>query len=91
MSGGRKGYIPVGIDLRLEFWETARTVLNLNGLNGYTVVADLGELPFKSGVFDVVWSFSVIQHTHRSRFISCINNIYRILRKNGYCFLRISE
>ena len=87
VSAGKKGYIPVGIDLRLEFCETARTVLNLNGLNGYTVVADLDELPFKEGVFDVVWSFSVIQHTHKDRFTSCINHIYRILKKNGYCLL----
>ncbi len=87
VGAGKKGYIPVGIDIRLEFCETARTVLNLNGLNGYTVVADLGELPFKEGVFNVVWSFSVIQHTHKDRFTSCVNHIYRILKKNGYCFL----
>ncbi|MEJ7827409.1 MAG: methyltransferase domain-containing protein [Segetibacter sp.] len=87
VGAGKKGYIPVGIDLRLEFCETAREVLYLNGLNGYTVVADLGELPFKEGVFDAVWSFSVIQHTHKTRFISCANHIYRILKKNGYCFL----
>lgn len=87
VSAGKKGYIPVGIDIRLEFCETARAVLNLNGLNGYTVVADLGELPFMDGVFDVVWSFSVIQHTHKDRFTSCINHIYRILKKNAYCFL----
>ncbi len=87
VGAGKKGYIPVGIDIRLEFCETARNVLNLNGLNGYSVVADLGELPFKEGVFDIVWSFSVIQHTHKDRFTSCINHVYRILKKNGYCFL----
>ncbi len=87
VSAGRKGYVPVGIDIRLEFCETARSVLNLNGLDGYTVVADLAELPFKEGVFDVVWSFSVIQHTHRDRLESCLNNIQRVLRRRGYCFL----
>lgn len=87
VASGRKGYIPVGIDIRLEFCETARQVLNLNGLNGYTVVADLGELPFKDGVFDAVWSFSVIQHTHYKRLISCLHHVKRILKHNGFCFL----
>jgi ubiquinone/menaquinone biosynthesis C-methylase UbiE/uncharacterized protein YbaR (Trm112 family) len=87
VAAGRKGYIPVGIDIRQEFCETARTVLNLNNLNGYTVVADLGELPFKEGVFDTVWSFSVIQHTHKRRLESCLNHVYRILKKGGFCFL----
>lgn len=87
VGAGRKGYIPVGIDIRLEFCETAREVLKLNGLNGYTVVADLGELPFKEGVFDAVWSFSVIQHTHYKRLTSCLNHIHRILQKGGFCFL----
>src|SRR5450755_2953130 len=33
----RKNYIPVGIDIRLEFCETARKVVQDNGGNGYTV------------------------------------------------------
>jgi SAM-dependent methyltransferase/uncharacterized protein YbaR (Trm112 family) len=87
VAAGKKGYVPVGIDIRLEFCETAREVLNLNGLNGYTVVADLGDLPFKEGIFDAVWSFSVIQHTHNKRLMSCLYHIKRILKKGSFCFL----
>lgn len=83
----RKNFIPVGIDLRLEFCETARKVVQDNGGNAYTVVADLQQLPFKNTVFDVVWSFSVIQHTHYKRLISCLEQIERILKTGGYCFL----
>jgi SAM-dependent methyltransferase/uncharacterized protein YbaR (Trm112 family) len=86
-AAARKNYIPVGIDLRLEFCETARRVVQDNGGNAYTVVADLQQLPFRNNVFDVVWSFSVIQHTHYNRLISCLGEIERILKAGGYCFL----
>jgi hypothetical protein len=87
VAASRKNFIPVGIDLRLEFCETARKVVQDNGGNAYTVVADLQHLPFQNNIFDVVWSFSVIQHTHYNRLISCLEQTERILKSNGYCFL----
>jgi len=86
-AAGKKNYIPIGCDLRLEFCETSRQVLTDHGLNGYTMVADLKDLPFKENIFDVVWSYSVIQHTHKDRLLNCITHIYRILRNGGYCCL----
>ena len=87
VAGAKKNYIPIGLDFRLEFCETARQVLKDNGFNGYTVVGDLKELPFREGVFSAVWSFSVIQHTHKDRLLSCINHIYRVLCKGGFSCL----
>ena len=84
VSGFKKGYIPIGIDIRLEFCKTAINTLHANNCFGYSLVADLQNLPFKDNIFDFVWSFSVIQHTHKSRMISCLNNINRILQKNGF-------
>src|SRR4051812_24822193 len=46
-GSARKNYIPIGIDLKLEFCKTAKTVLGDLQLNGYTMVADLSRLPFK--------------------------------------------
>jgi uncharacterized protein len=87
VAAANKDYIPVGIDIRLEFCETARKVLHANGKNGYSLVADLQNLPFLNNVFNVVWSFSVIQHTHLDRFTRCLSHIERILADNAYCFL----
>ncbi len=87
VAAANKDYIPVGIDIRLEFCETARQVLHANGKNGYSLVADLQNLPFLNNVFNVVWSFSVIQHTHLDRFTRCLSHIERILADNAYCFL----
>ena len=88
VAAARKNYIPIGIDLRLEFCSVSRTVLKDNGFNGYTAVADLRSLPFLDNIFDVVWSFSVIQHTHYQRMTGCLSHIQRILNPaGGYCYL----
>ena len=87
VAAANKNYIPVGIDIRLEFCETARQVLRANGKNGYSLVADLQNLPFLNNTFNVAWSFSVIQHTHLDRFTRCLSHIERILADNAYCYL----
>jgi ubiquinone/menaquinone biosynthesis C-methylase UbiE/uncharacterized protein YbaR (Trm112 family) len=87
VAGANKGYTPIGIDIRLEFCLTARETLKRMGKKGYSLVADLKELPFQADIFDLVWSFSVIQHTHKDRLLSCLEHIYRILRKDGYAYL----
>ncbi len=87
VAGANNGYIPIGIDIRLEFCETALTTLKAQGKNGYTLVADLRNIPFKPQLFDLVWSFSVIQHTHKERLVNCLTHINRILKSDGFAFL----
>ena len=84
IAGANKGYIPVGIDLRLEFCETQQLVLKELGLRGYSVVADLENIPFADHVFNLVWSFSVLQHVHKKRLMKCIQHIDRILASEGF-------
>lgn len=87
IAGEEKGYIPIGADIRLEFCETAIETLKNNNKVGYAVVADLKNLPFKDNVFDLIWSFSVIQHTSKERYISCLNHINRMLKQSGFTYL----
>lgn len=84
VAASNKGYTPIGIDIRLEFAMTARTVLKDLGINGYTVVADLENIPFQDNIFDLVWSFSVIQHTHYKRLTNCLQHINRIITDKGF-------
>lgn len=87
VAGANKGYIPIGIDIRLEFCEAALRTLKDHNRSGYSVVADLKELPFKTDAFDLVWSFSVLQHTHKKRLLSCLSHIHRILKPGGFTYL----
>jgi len=84
IAGGLKGYIPVGLDIRLEFCETQQTVTKENQIKAYSVVGDLDSLPFRDCIFDLIWSFSVIQHTHRDRFLHCLQGIDRTLKQSGF-------
>ena len=45
--------------------------------------ADLQDIPFQPNIFDLVWSFSVIQHTHYDKLSSCVEHLDRILAKSG--------
>lgn len=83
VAAAQKGYIPIGIDIKKDSSVASRQVLNDLGFHGYTVVADLKKLPFQTNTFDKVWSFSVIQHTHRKRAYSCLQEIHRILQPNS--------
>jgi ubiquinone/menaquinone biosynthesis C-methylase UbiE/uncharacterized protein YbaR (Trm112 family) len=87
VAAAQKGYMPIGIDIKRESCEAALTVLKDMQLKGYTVVADLQAIPFKDEVFDKVWSFSVIQHTHRKRAYNCLKEINRTLKNGGSCKL----
>jgi len=87
VAGANKGYIPIGVDIRLEFCETALKVTKELNKKAYTVVGDLENIPFKDNVFDLVWSFSVIQHTHYNRLINCLERINSILKKEGFTYL----
>jgi ubiquinone/menaquinone biosynthesis C-methylase UbiE/uncharacterized protein YbaR (Trm112 family) len=87
VAGANKGYIPVGLDIRLEFCQTALKCLQLQGKKGYSVVGDLENLPFKDNIFDLVWSFSVIQHTHFQRLNNCLAHVNRILHQDGFSYL----
>jgi len=87
ISGNKKGYIPVGVDIRLEFCETQQETLKFHDVKGYSVVGDLENLPFQPSVFDLIWSFSVIQHTHIDRLTNCLKAIDSMLTSNGYTYL----
>lgn len=88
MAAEKKGYIPIGIDLRLEFCRTARKIMGDLGCQGYAAVADLKNLPFKAGIFDLIWSFSVIQHVHKERLLSCLRHVSRLLKPKAFCLLQ---
>jgi ubiquinone/menaquinone biosynthesis C-methylase UbiE len=87
VAGAEKNYIPIGLDLIPEFTKTSLAVLKAQNKVGYVVTGDLEHIPFKSDIFDLVWSFSVIQHVHIDKLKSCLAHIHRILAAEGYATL----
>lgn len=80
ISAARSGYRPVGIDVKLEALQAARRVMEVHGVRGHVVVADLTALPFKDGTFDCVFSYSVIQHVHKRKAAAFVAETVRVLK-----------
>jgi len=87
MSASRKGYLLVGVDVKLDALRAARRVLRDHAVQGYVVAADLQSLPFQAGIFDAVFSYSVLQHVHRRRAGRCVGEVHRVLAGGGLCML----
>jgi len=83
ISAARAGYRPVGIDVKLDALQAARRVMKEHNIDGFVVVADLAALPFKDGAFDCVFSYSVVQHVHKSRAAAFVAEVARVLKQNG--------
>jgi uncharacterized protein YbaR (Trm112 family) len=62
IAAARLGYRPIGIDPLLKSIRAARRFARQLGIEAYYVVADGRYLPFADGIFDQVFSYSVLQH-----------------------------
>jgi SAM-dependent methyltransferase len=66
LAAARKGYRAIGLDPSLEACLAARRVAAQLGMNTAFVVGDARKLPFPDGMFDAVFSYSVLQHFDKS-------------------------
>jgi len=83
IAGARKGYLPVGIDPSLESILAAQAVSRQLGIDAAFVVADGRLMPFSDSIFDVVWSYSVIQHFSPDDAVATISEVGRVLKPCG--------
>lgn len=83
IAAQRRGYTAVGIDPSLGAVMAARRVARQLGVAARFVVGDARYLPFLSGQFDRVFSYSVIQHFSRVDAREAIAEMGRVLRPGG--------
>jgi len=83
LAGANAGFVAVGLELKLEAARVAKELLQREGKRGFVVVADAGKPPFAPESFDVIWSFSVLQHLHRKRARACLERCAELLKKGG--------
>ncbi|HET6267508.1 MAG TPA: methyltransferase domain-containing protein [Acidobacteriota bacterium] len=88
VSAAKSGFLPIGLDIKLEAVQAARRVLTDYGYESYFVVSDFMNLPFRSCAFDYVFSYSALQHSHRTKTQACIQEINRILKSSGHAMLQ---
>ena len=85
IAAARKGYQPVGIDPSLKGIRAARRIARQLGIEAQYLVADGRYLPFRNGVFDQVFSYSVMQHIPKGDVRTSLQEVRRVLRAGGQC------
>lgn len=83
IGASRLGFRAVGIDHNLEAILAARRVARQLGTRAYYLVADARYLPFRQASFEVVFSYSVLQHFGKSDAELAIAEAGRVLKPWG--------
>ncbi len=92
ISAARKGYRPVGLDPSLEAVLSARRVIEQMGdVSACFVVGDARHLPFAPESFDVVFSYSVLQHFNTKSLEETLSEITRVLAPNGKTLIQMAN
>lgn len=89
LAAQRLGYRPVGIDPSLKSVRAARRVAQQLGVQATYLVADGRYLPFPDGMFERVFSYSVLQHLSKQDVSTVLPEIRRVLQPGGECFIQM--
>lgn len=89
IAAGRKGYKVVGIDPSLGGIAAARRVSHQLGISARYVVADGRHLPFIANTFDIVFSYSVLQHLSGENARLVLKQIARVLKLQGISLIQM--
>lgn len=83
LAAAQRGYDVVGIDPSLGAVMAARRAARQLGLRPRFIVGDGRYLPFAAGTFDVVYSYSVLQHFSEQDVEKCAAEAGRIMVAGG--------
>jgi ubiquinone/menaquinone biosynthesis C-methylase UbiE/uncharacterized protein YbaR (Trm112 family) len=89
IAAAQKGYRVVGIDPSLDAVLAARRVSKQLGVETDFVVGDARCLPFATDSFDIVFSYGVFQHFSKENTKISLDEITRVLKKNGKTLLQM--
>ena len=89
IAAARKGYSVVGIDPSLGAIMAARRVSKSLGLQIKYIVADARYLPFVSGSFENIFSYSVLQHLSRENVGLVLSEVGRVLKPRGTSLIQM--
>ena len=89
VAAAQAGWTPFGIDLKSAAAGAANRVLKIHDQPGSAVAANLTALSFPESHFDLVFSYSVLQHVPRDRARRCLAEILRVLKPGAFCLIEL--
>ncbi|MEO8276030.1 MAG: methyltransferase domain-containing protein [Thermoanaerobaculia bacterium] len=91
IAAARKGYRPVGIDPSLGAVLAAQRITQGLGLEAQFVVGDARRLPFTTGPFAAVFSYSVLQHFDPAVAATSLREVGRVLAPGGLSLIQMAN
>ncbi len=91
VAAARKGYDVIGMDPDLEGIRAARRIAVQQGVSSNYIVADARHLPFPEGAFDIVYSFSVLQHLPKEHVRQSLAEVHRVLKPSGRSLIQMAS
>ncbi|CAO6130736.1 UbiE Methylase involved in ubiquinone/menaquinone biosynthesis [Candidatus Pelagibacterales bacterium] len=82
-SAAKKKYFAIGVDANINFLILANRIAKEKNYNSFFIMADIKKLPFKKESFDIVFSYSVIQHFSFVNISKILREVIPILKKRG--------
>lgn len=91
IAAAREGYNVVGIDPSLDAITAANRVARQLGVKATYLVADATHLPFSKHTFDVVFSYSVLQHFKEDDVRKTLFEASRTLKPRGVLLVQMAN
>jgi 2-polyprenyl-3-methyl-5-hydroxy-6-metoxy-1,4-benzoquinol methylase len=91
VAAANKGYTPVGIDTSLDAILAAQRIARQLCVPAKYLVADARYLPFRLGCFDVVFSYSVLQHFSKEDTALALMSIARVLKPGAKSLVQMAN
>jgi SAM-dependent methyltransferase len=91
MAASRNGFQAVGIDPSLAAVQAAYRVSRQLGDAPEFVTGDARSLPFPDGSFDVVYSYSVLQHFSKEDARASVAEAARVVRRGGRVLIQMAN
>jgi SAM-dependent methyltransferase len=91
VSAARKGWRVVGVDPYLPSIRAARRIARACGVSAAFVVGDARYLPFADSFFDLVHSYSVLQHFSEADVAATAAECGRVLKAGGRAHIQMAQ
>ena len=91
IAAAQRGYTAVGMDPSLGAVLAAKRLARSMGVNAHFIVGDALHLPFAANTFDVIFSYSVLQHFSTPQAAAAIAQAARVSKPDAKLFIQMAN